>query len=484
MKNHPFPTQTLPFVTGPTETVIIGGPTNFGRINEALPEDFQQVAVIGWGSQGPSHAQNLRKTFTDIRSDVRVVVGLRKDSKSIPSAEAAGFTHENGTLGEMYQVISESDLVIIHISDGAQVDNYKKIFAAMRPGATIGFSHAFIEGHLTHEDVKFPDNINVVMVAPKGMGPSLLDLYGKGSGINSSVAIHQDVNGDAWPIAAAWSVGIGSPVTFGTTMPKEWKSDIFGERAILLGGIWGAIEALYNRLIRRGCGPNKAFQNSAQAITGFISPEISKLGLKGFYETHIYKTQWEDAFSRGYAYARHPFEDVMDDVYETVSSGVEIAEVIEATRNLEKTPMTSIEDSPMWQVGKRVRLANRRVSMNENVAFAAGVFIAGVMAQLELLLEKGHCVSELVNESLFELTDSLIPFMHAKGLAHMIDNCSTTAKLGARKWGPKFQEVLEDAFRIGDPGSTPSTKWLEHKLHEDIMMCNDLKPENAIADPD
>merc|ERR1719223_2616767 len=119
------------------------------------------------------------------------------------------------------------------------------------------------------------------MVAPKGMGPSVRRLYvqGKevnGAGINASFAVHQDVNGKAIDHALGWSVGLGSPFTFYTTLEDEYKSDIFGERGILLGGVHGMIEALFRRYVSQcGMSEEEAFKNSAESITGPINDIIS-----------------------------------------------------------------------------------------------------------------------------------------------------------------------------------------------------------------
>ena len=98
-------------------------------------------------------------------------VGLREGSSSMKEAEAVGFTKKDGTLGEMYDVIRESDMSLLLISDAAFAENYKKIFAAFRPGTTLGLSHGFLLSHLQAQGEDFPRNINVIAVCPKGMGP-------------------------------------------------------------------------------------------------------------------------------------------------------------------------------------------------------------------------------------------------------------------------------------------------------------------------
>ena len=260
-------------LAGREEYIVRGKRSLFGLLPKAF-EGVKQIGVIGWSSQGPAQARNLRDSLAG--TGIRVKVGLRADSPSIASAESVGFSRADGTLGEMHQVIAESDLVLLLIADGAQAENYREIFKSIRPGATLGLSHGFLLGHLRNVGQKFPDNINVIAVCPKGMGPSVRRLYEQGreidgAGINASFAIEQDINGRATDYALAWAVAIGSPCTFQTTLESEFKSDIFGERGILLGAVHGIVESLYYWFRGRGLSPEQAFVNSAESVTGPIS---------------------------------------------------------------------------------------------------------------------------------------------------------------------------------------------------------------------
>lgn len=160
---------------------------------------------------------------------------------------------------------------------------------SLQPGATLGLSHGFLLGHLNNIGSKFPDDINVVMVAPKGMGPSVRRLYeqGKevnGAGINASFAVHQDVDGQAVDRALGWSVAIGSPYSFYTTLESEFKSDIFGERCVLLGGVHGLIECLFRRYTADGMSDHDAFKHASECLTGPITKTISHRGIKAVYD--------------------------------------------------------------------------------------------------------------------------------------------------------------------------------------------------------
>ena len=468
-----------------TEYIVRGGRHLFPLLPKAF-DGIKQIGVIGWSSQGPAQAQNLRDSLDG--TDITVKVGLREGSSSIPGAEAVGFTRENGTLGEMYDVISESDLTLLLISDSAQANNYEKIFAALKPGSTLGLSHGFLLGHLTNVGASFPDNVNVIAVCPKGMGPSVRRLYeqGKevnGAGINSSFAIEQDVNGKATDYALGWAVALGSPFAFQTTLESEYKSDIFGERGILLGAIHGIVESLYRRFIDQGQSKQEAFINSAETITGPISKKISKDGILAVYESLNEADQ--EAFRQAYSASYHPAFEILAEIYDDVASGNEIRSVIQATDRHGRYPMGKIDGTDMWQMGIEVR-ADREPDKLPINPVAAGVYIATMIAQVDLLKEKGHPYSEIANESIIESVDSLNPYIDYKGIAYMIDNCSTTARLGARKWAARFDYILcQQAYTAMDEGIQVDEELFDdfynNEIHQVLSVCAELRPSVDIS---
>jgi ketol-acid reductoisomerase len=467
------------------EYVVRGGQHLFPLLPEAL-DGIKQIGVLGWSSQGPAQAQNLRDSLAG--TDIKVKVGLREGSASMAQAEKAGFTKANGTLGEMFQVIRESDLVLLLIADAAQAQNHQAIFDAIRPGATLGLSHGFLLGHLQSIGESFPSNINVIAVCPKGMGPSVRRLYeqGKevnGAGINSSFAIHQDINGKATDCALGWSVALGSPYTFMTTLESEYKSDIFGERGILLGAVHGIVESLYRWFVRHGQSPEQAFTNAVESITGPISHMISKHGILSVYEA--LDEAGQEQFRRAYSTAYHPAMEILMEIYEEVASGNEIRSVIAANDRFKRYPMGKIDGTEMWQVGVKVRAA-RQPDKTAIDPTSAGVYIATMMAQVDLLKEKGHPYSEIANESIIEAVDSLNPYMHYKGVAYMVDNCSTTARLGTRKWGPRFDYILtQQTFTALDQGNQVDEELFDNFVHNDIhgvlAVCAEMRPSVDIA---
>jgi ketol-acid reductoisomerase len=143
------------------EWILRGGREQLPLLPRAF-EGIRKIGVIGWSSQGPAQAQNLRDSLAG--SGITVAVGLREGSPSMAAAERAGFSRADGTLGEMDDVISSSDLVLLLIADAALAASHERIFGLIRPGATLGLSHGFLLGYLTTLGRDFPDNINVIAV--------------------------------------------------------------------------------------------------------------------------------------------------------------------------------------------------------------------------------------------------------------------------------------------------------------------------------
>lgn len=470
---------------GPDEEYVVrGGRHLFSLLPKAF-EGIRQIGVLGWGSQGPAQAKNLRDSLEG--TSIRVKVGLRPKSPSWKAAQDAGFKEDNGTLGEMMAVARESDMVLLLISDAAQAELYPEIFKALKPGATLGLSHGFLLGVLKINGDKFPSNINVIGVCPKGMGPSVRRLYeqGKevnGAGINTSFAVEQDMDGKATDYAIGWSIALGAPFTFMTTLEQEYKSDIFGERAVLLGAVHGIVEFLFRHYISAGMTPDDAFRHSVESITGPISRTISHKGFLGVYDS--LSEADKATFRKGYGAAYAPFYETVTEIYQEVSSGNEIRSVILAGERMKTIPMGTIDATFMWKVGEKVRAARKGdIALDP---FTAGVYIACMMAQIDLLAERGHAYSEIVNESVIEAVDSLNPYMHYKGVAYMVDNCSITARLGSRKWAPRFDyQLMQQAAPIWAEGKGEDAalwqKFVKHPAHAALATAATMRPSVDIA---
>jgi ketol-acid reductoisomerase len=467
-------------LAGTREGIVRGGRDRFDRLPRAF-EGINQIAVIGWGPQGSAQAQNLRDSLD---GRLKVVVGLRDNSSSFAGARAAGFTEADGTLGEMFEVIAASDMVLLLISDAAQAALHEQIFAALRPRATLGLSHGFLLGHLDQRGTSFPDGIDVIAVCPKGMGASVRALYVQGArtngaGINASFAVQQDVSGRAVDRALGWSVGLGAPYTFQTTLRSEYLSDLTGERAILLGGVHGIVESLYRRFRDHGMSETEAYRHSVDCVTGPISRTVSKDGLLGLYRR--LDADGRKIFGQAYAAAYPVGSEITHEIYDEVASGNEIRSVILAGKRLARFPMGKIDQADMWRAGEVARQDRDNDALPLD-PFTAGVFCGVMMAQIDTFIEKGHPYSEIANESVIEATDSLNPYMHARGVSYMVDNCSTTARLGSRKWAPRFDYLLtQTAYPAVDhhAGALDVTlvKAFEgHPIHDVLAICAQMRP--------
>ncbi|MFJ9626982.1 ketol-acid reductoisomerase [Streptomyces sp. NPDC101175] len=477
-----FTFETLD-VPGGTETVLRGGRHLFPLLPRAFA-GVRRIGVIGWGPQGRAQARNLRDSLAG--TDIRVGVGLRPGSASAADARAHGFTEADGTLGDWLAVTADSDLVILLIADAALAAHHEEIFAALRPGATIGLSHGFLLGHLRENGGEFPPGHGVIAVCPKGMGDSVRRLYEQGAqingaGINSSYAVHADPDGRAADRALAWSVALGSPYTFRTTLESEYRSDIVGERAILLGAVHGIVESLFTRYRLTGDDPVTAYERSCENVTGPIARTVSHTGLRAVRQE--LDPAGREVFDRAYSATYGPARELVAEIYDEVADGTELRSVVLAERRLGAREMSGIGGSPMWAAGAAVR-ARRAEHALPVEPFTAGVFVATMTAQIDEFAERGHPWSEIVNESVIEAVDSLLPYMHARDVAYMVDNCSRTARLGARRWGPRFQAAYE---QIAYPASElPADEALltafdTHPVHEALAAAAKLRPSVDIS---
>jgi ketol-acid reductoisomerase len=206
------------------------------------------VAIIGYGSQGHAHSLNLRDSGVD------VVVGLYPGSKSWAKAEAAGLKVMTAA-----DAAKAADVIMILVSDHIQGDLYNKDIAPhMTPGKTLMFAHGF---NIHFQQIAPPAGVDVSMVAPKAPGHRVRELYTEGVGVPALVAIHQDASGEALPRALAYALALGclKAGVIETTFREETESDLFGEQAVLCGGVSELIRAGFETLTEAGYAPEIAY---------------------------------------------------------------------------------------------------------------------------------------------------------------------------------------------------------------------------------
>lgn len=210
--------------------------------------DGKTVAVIGYGSQGHAHALNLKK------SGVNVVVGLRSSSSSRKDAESAGLK-----VLDPAEAAKAGDIVMILVPDQFQAEVYKKdIEPNLEAGNTLAFAHGF---NIHFDQINPSDDVDVFMVAPKSPGHLVRRVFTQGSGVPCLIAIHQDATGNAKDNALAYAKGLGGTRAgvLETTFKEETETDLFGEQAILCGGVPELVKVGFKTLIDAGYQPEIAY---------------------------------------------------------------------------------------------------------------------------------------------------------------------------------------------------------------------------------
>jgi len=207
-----------------------------------------KIAVIGYGSQGHAHALNAKESGLD------VIVGLYEGAPSWKRAAEAGFPVKT-----VREAAEAADFIIILVNDEKQAKLYREsIAAALKPGKTLAFAHGF---NIHYGQIVPPRDIDVVMIAPKGPGHTVREQYQKGAGVPCLVAVYQDASGKAKEKALAWAGAIGGARAgvLETTFREETETDLFGEQAVLCGGVSALMKAGFEVLTEAGYQPESAY---------------------------------------------------------------------------------------------------------------------------------------------------------------------------------------------------------------------------------
>ncbi len=215
--------------------------------------DGKTVAVIGFGSQGHAHSMNLAE------SGCNVVVGLRKGSAHWEKAAKFAAEHDNFKVMEVEDAAKAADLVMMLVPDELAADIYNKQIAPyMKDGDVLMFAHGF---NIHFNFIQPAKNIDVIMVAPKGPGHTVRSQYQEGKGVPSLIAIHQNYTGKAKEYALAYACGIGAGRAgiLETSFREETETDLFGEQAVLCGGVTELMKAGFDTLVAAGYEPEMAY---------------------------------------------------------------------------------------------------------------------------------------------------------------------------------------------------------------------------------
>ncbi|PIR38735.1 MAG: ketol-acid reductoisomerase [Alphaproteobacteria bacterium CG11_big_fil_rev_8_21_14_0_20_39_49] len=208
----------------------------------------KKITILGYGSQGHAHAQNLKDSGV-----ADVTVGLRSSSSSVKSARNAGFE-----VKEPVDAVKNADIIMFLVPDENQADLYEAVKDNIKQGAALAFAHGL---NIHFDLIKPRTDLDVFMTAPKGPGHTVRGEYVKGGGVPCLIAVAQDASGNAKDIALAWASGVGGGRSgiIETTFKDECETDLFGEQAVLCGGISELIKAGFETLTEAGYPPEMAY---------------------------------------------------------------------------------------------------------------------------------------------------------------------------------------------------------------------------------
>ena len=280
----------------------------------------KKIAIIGYGSQGHAHALNLKDSGCD------VCVGLRKGSKNWAVAEKAGLK-----VKEIPEAAKWADIVIILINDEVQADVYKKDIAPyLEPGNALAFAHGF---NIRYQQIVPPAGVDVFMAAPKGPGHTVRSTFVAGKGVPCLVAVEQNATGKAYEIALAYIAGIGGARAgiMETTMHDETETDLFGEQAVLCGGVVDLMKCGFETLVEAGYSPYMAYFECCHEMK-LIVDLIYEGGLSDMRYSISNTAQWGDLIS-GPRVITKESKAAMKEVLKDIQSGKFANEWLEECKN-------------------------------------------------------------------------------------------------------------------------------------------------------
>ncbi len=334
---------------GVEEEVITSEEFTLEQAREALKDET--VAVLGYGVQGPGQALNMRD------NGIKVIVGQREGGASWDKAVADGFI-PGETLFPVEEAARRGTMIQYLLSDAGQKVMWPRVKECLNEGDALYFSHGFSIVFKEQTGVEPPENVDVILVAPKGSGRTVRTNFLDGSGINASFAVHQDHTGRARERTLATGIAIGSGYLFPTTFANEVHSDLTGERGVLMGCLAGVMEAQYNLLRKHGHSPSESFNETVEELTQSLIRLVAQNGMDWMFANCSTTAQrgaldWAPKF-------RDAVAPVFDDLYEKVVSGSETQRVIEKNsapdyREKLDVELDAIKNSEMWRAGAAVR---------------------------------------------------------------------------------------------------------------------------------
>lgn len=311
----------------------------------------ETIALLGYGTQGRGQALNIRD------NGLNIIIGLREGGPSWKLAQEDGWV-PGKTLFPIAEAAKRGNVVMYLLSDAGQKQEWATVKPHLTKGKTLFFSHGFSVVYKEDTGVVPPKDIDVILVAPKGSGTTVRRLYQQGRGINASVAVFQDVSGQAHERANALGVALGAGYMYETTFEKEVYSDLTGERGVLMGAIAGIFQAQYDVLRANGHSPSEAFNETVEEATQSLYPLIGEKGMDWMYANCSTTAQrgaldWAPKFEK----ATKP---VFEELYREVANGNETRRTLDVNSkkdykaNLE-AELKELREREIWRAGQTVR---------------------------------------------------------------------------------------------------------------------------------
>ena len=307
--------------------------------------DGKTVAIIGYGSQGHAHALNLKDSGVD------VVVGLRPDSASVAGATEAGLE-----VSDIPDAASRGDLVMVLLPDERHGEVYREQIAdGIAPGNMLLFGHGF---SIHYGEVEPPAGVDVALVAPKGPGHLVRRQFTEGSGVPGLIAVHRDPGGNAQALALAYAKGIGCTRggVIETTFKDETETDLFGEQAVLCGGVSELVRAGYETLVEAGYDPRLAYFECLHELKLIVDLMYEK-GITGMRYSISNTAEYGD-LTRGKRIISETTRQAMRDVLGEIQSGAFAREWIAENRAGQENFQRMREEGANHQIereGKQLR---------------------------------------------------------------------------------------------------------------------------------
>ena len=312
------------------------------------------VVSLGYGIQGRAQSLNMRD------NGVKVIIGQEKTGFHAPyfdlAVEDGWVPGEN--LFSLKEAAKQGTIKMFLLTDAGQMEMWPVVKNTLKEGDAVYFSHGFSIIYRDQTGVVPPNNVDVILVAPKGSGTSVRRNFLDGSGINSSFAVNQNYTGKAEDRVKAMGIAIGSGYLFPTTFEKEVFSDLTGERGVLMGALAGIMEAQYNTLRAHGHSPSEAFNETVEELTQSLIRLVDENGMDWMYRNcsetaRIGALRWRNRFRDGTT-------PLFESLYELVATGEETRIVLEKSKAKDYRQKLADElkemgNSEMWRAGATVR---------------------------------------------------------------------------------------------------------------------------------